>query len=109
MVHLLCVAVLMGASAAPPTPARAEPAPLIPTKVLFGNPVKASPKVSPDGKYLSWLAPDDRDVLQVWVQRRGDKDEPRAVTRDKRQGITSYGWIYAADTLVYEQDRDGDE
>lgn len=38
-------------------PARAELPPLIPRQVLFGNPVKASPLVSPDGKQLAYLAP----------------------------------------------------
>src|SRR5262249_22672935 len=31
-------------------------APLIPRKLLFGNPDKAGAKISPDGKMLSWLA-----------------------------------------------------
>ena len=39
---------------------------LIPRKVLFGNPDKASPRISPDGKQLSYLAPVD-GVMNVWV------------------------------------------
>jgi len=31
--------------------------PLIPREVLFGNPDKAMPKVSHDGKHLAFLAP----------------------------------------------------
>ena len=46
--------------------AAAEPTPLIPRDVLFGNPDKASPKISPDGKRLAYLAPDE-GVLHVWV------------------------------------------
>jgi len=30
--------------------------PLIPRKVLFGNPEKENAKMSPDGRYISWLA-----------------------------------------------------
>src|SRR5207245_2797475 len=45
----------------------AEPA-LIPRKALFGNPVKAGPQISPDGKTLAYIAPDGKDVLQVWVR-----------------------------------------
>lgn len=33
----------------------AELPPLIPREVLFGNPDKASPKISPDGKRLAYL------------------------------------------------------
>ena len=48
--------------------ARAELPTLIPREVLFGNPVQTSPRISPDGKRLSYLAPDKNNVLQVWVQ-----------------------------------------
>jgi dipeptidyl aminopeptidase/acylaminoacyl peptidase len=81
---------------------------LIPRKVLFGNPVKASPAISPDGKHLSYLAPDDRNVLQVWVQTVG-KDDARRVTDDKKRGIRIHMWAFAPDTLLYLQDDDGDE
>jgi dipeptidyl aminopeptidase/acylaminoacyl peptidase len=87
---------------------RAELPTLIPRKVLFGNPVKASPQVAPDGKRLSYLAPDDRDVLQVWVQTVG-KDDARKVTADEKRGIRMHLWTYAPDTLLYLQDKDGNE
>src|SRR5581483_6228708 len=89
-------------------PARAQLPPLIPRKVLFGNPVKASPRLSPDGKHLAYLAPDEKDVLQVWVQTIG-KDDARKVTADKKRGIRTHMWTYAPDTLLYLQDNDGDE
>ena len=31
--------------------------PLIPREILFGNPDKASPRLSPDGRLLAYLAP----------------------------------------------------
>jgi dipeptidyl aminopeptidase/acylaminoacyl peptidase len=89
-------------------PARAELPPLIPRKVLFGNPVKSSPQIAPDGKRLAYLAPDDKNVLQVWVQTVG-KDDARKVTADKHRGIHIFMWTYAPDTLIYLQDSDGDE
>ncbi len=89
-------------------PARAQLPPLIPRKVLFGNPVKTSPQIAPDGKRLAYIAPDDKDVLQVWVQSVG-KDDARKVTADKKRGIRTFAWTYADDTLVYLQDNDGDE
>src|SRR6516164_8388873 len=88
--------------------ARAELPPLIPRKTIFGNPVKTGPQISPDGKYLSWIAPDDKDVLQVWVQTIG-KDDAKKVTADKKRGIRIHEWSYAPDTLLYLQDHDGDE
>jgi len=73
----------------PPPPIGAQLPPLIPRKVLFGNPTRANPLISPDGKHLSYLAPDKNDVLQVWVQTVG-KDDARQVTADKKRGIRSY-------------------
>ncbi len=92
----------------PARPARAELPPLIPREVLFGNPVKASPHISPDGKRLTYLAPDSKNVLQVWVQTLG-KDDARQVTSDKKRGIRMHLWTYKPDTLLYLQDNDGDE
>jgi dipeptidyl aminopeptidase/acylaminoacyl peptidase len=93
---------------APAVTVRADQPPLIPRKVLFGNPTKASPEISPDGKHLSFLAPDDRNVLQVWVRTVG-KDDAHRVTDDKKRGIRIHAWAYAPDTLLYMQDHDGDE
>ena len=89
-------------------PARAELPPLIPRKVLFGNPVKTSPQIAPDGKRLAYLAPDNKDVLQVWVRTAGKEDD-RKMTADKKRGIRMFLWTYAPDTLLYLQDNDGDE
>ena len=87
---------------------RAEQPPLIPRKVLFGNPVKASPQISPDGKQLAYLAPDEKNVLQVWVQTVGGQDA-RKVTDDKKRGIRIFHWTFAPNTLLYSQDHEGDE
>jgi dipeptidyl aminopeptidase/acylaminoacyl peptidase len=108
MPRLLLVAVTLGGLLLPAAPVRADLPPLIPRQVLFGNPVKASPQIAPDGQRLAYLAPDAHDVLQVWVQTLG-KDDARQVTRDKKRGIRIHFWAYAPDTLLYLQDADGDE
>jgi dipeptidyl aminopeptidase/acylaminoacyl peptidase len=92
----------------PLAPVRSEPQPPIPCRVLFGTPVKSSPQISPDGKHLAYLAPDEKNVLQVWVQTLG-KDDAMPVTAEMKRGIISYTWTYAPDTLLYIQDNDGDE
>jgi hypothetical protein len=60
--------------------------PLIPRQVLFGNPDKASPRLSPDGTLLSFLAPVD-GVLNLWVGPSGDVGSARPVTDDRDRGI----------------------
>jgi dipeptidyl aminopeptidase/acylaminoacyl peptidase len=86
----------------------AELPPLIPRAVLFGNPEKASPQLSPDGKYLAYIAPDAKDIQQVWVRTIG-KDDDRALTGDKKRGIRTYLWTFDGEQLIYLQDNDGDE
>lgn len=80
---------------------------LIPKKVLFGNPTIASVKISPDGKYISYLAPHN-GVLNVFV-KSVDKDDARVVTADTYRGIRAYFWLYDNKTIVYQQDKGGDE
>ena len=58
---------------------------LIPRDVLFGNPEKAAPAISPDGSRLAFLAP-VQGVLNVWVGTVGG-DDYRPVTRDTDRGI----------------------
>jgi dipeptidyl aminopeptidase/acylaminoacyl peptidase len=103
----LAVAGLLAAAAAPAV-LRAELPPLIPRDVLFGNPERTNPQISPDGKKLAWLAPDKKNVLQVWVKTIG-KDDDKIVTADKKRGIRQYFWTEGSKALVYAQDLDGDE
>jgi dipeptidyl aminopeptidase/acylaminoacyl peptidase len=88
--------------------AAAELPPLIPRELLLGNPERANPTISPDGKSLAWLAPDAKGTLQVWVQRLGMQD-PHTVTADRRRGIWFYGWAWDSKTILFLQDSDGDE
>ncbi|HEY9847032.1 MAG TPA: hypothetical protein V6D03_12670, partial [Candidatus Caenarcaniphilales bacterium] len=82
--------------------------PLIPRDILFGNPERANPKISPDGNYLTYIAPDENNVLQVWIRTVGQQDD-RMLTADKKRGIRIYFWTYNAQQLIYLQDADGDE
>jgi dipeptidyl aminopeptidase/acylaminoacyl peptidase len=88
-----------------PTPSTV---PLIPREVLFGNPEKISPELSPDGRYLAYIAPDSKNVLQVWL-RVISQDHDQVLTADPKRGIRSYFWTYEPDKLIYAQDTDGDE
>src|SRR5689334_7909022 len=61
------------------TGAVAELPPLIPRALLVGDPVRAAPTISPDGKRLAYLARDRRGILTLWVQTI-EKDDDRPVT-----------------------------
>ncbi len=82
--------------------------PLIPRELLFGNPERTAPQISPDGKRIAWLQPDKNNVLQVWIKTVGGSDE-KMVTADKKRGIRRYFWAEDNAHLMYLQDADGDE
>jgi len=90
------------------TQSRADLPPLIPRDILFGNPERANPRISPDGKHLAWLAPDSKNVLQVWVKPLEAK-EGKIVTHDKKRGIRNYSWAPNSNAILYQQDTEGDE
>jgi dipeptidyl aminopeptidase/acylaminoacyl peptidase len=81
---------------------------LIPRELLFGNPDRASPRISPDGKRIAYLAPDG-GVLNVWVAPADAPTDAKVITRDRKRGIRRFLWAYTSEHVVYLQDRDGDE
>ncbi|HEY4239578.1 MAG TPA: S9 family peptidase [Kofleriaceae bacterium] len=102
----------------PPSPAPAPPSAepvavghprndLIPRSVLFGNPERAALRISPDGRWLAWLAPVD-GVLQIWVAPFAHPETPSPVTNAARP-IHSFQWTYATNTLLFAQDTAGEE
>jgi dipeptidyl aminopeptidase/acylaminoacyl peptidase len=82
--------------------------PLIPREILFGNPERNNPQISPNGKYLSYIAPDKNNVRQLWLRTFGAHDD-RQLTHEKTHGIRHYTWTYAPGKLIYAQDSAGDE
>ena len=80
---------------------------LIPRSVLFGNPERSSPQISPDGTMLGYLAP-DHGVLNVWVRTLGQTDD-RVITKDRKRGIRNFSWQYDSKNILYTQDQGGDE
>lgn len=102
------VALALAAQAAPSAADRIAGTELIARDALFGNPERANVQISPDGKYLSWVAAVD-GVLNVWVAPADNPSQARAVTQDKARGIRSYFWSYHPDTLLYLRDSGGDE
>ncbi|MEQ1502406.1 MAG: S9 family peptidase [Myxococcota bacterium] len=75
--------------------------------MLFGNPERALGAISPDGRWLAYLAPRD-GVMNVWVAPVADPDAARPVTDDRR-GVREFAFAYLADTILFPQDADGDE
>jgi dipeptidyl aminopeptidase/acylaminoacyl peptidase len=86
---------------------------LIPLPVLFGNPERVSPSISPDGTQLAWIAPRD-GVLNVWLAPVTAADgvdlaAAQVVTDDTDRGIRQFAWAHDGRHLLYVQDTGGDE
>ena len=102
MKRLLLLLLLFAASAQAGLPA------LVPREVLFGNPQRLDPQISPDGSQLSWLAPDKNGVLNVWVSTI-EGASPHPVTNEPGYPIHYYGWAADGKRILYLHDNNGDE
>ena len=86
-----------------------EPLPLVPREVLFGNPDKVQPRISPDGLRLAYIAP-HLGVLNVFVGEIGaDPDGFEPVTADTDRGIRAFFWAHDNQHILYTRDKGGDE
>lgn len=82
--------------------------PLIPRDHLFGNPSRAQGKISPDGTWLSWLAPLD-GTLNIWLAPRANPDDAKAITNSTDRPIRDHFWAPDGKSVGYIQDKGGDE
>ncbi|HEU4587931.1 MAG TPA: S9 family peptidase [Gemmatimonadales bacterium] len=87
--------------------AYAQEPPLIPRRILFGTPERSSPRLSPDGERVAYLAI-DAGVLNVWVRTLGRNDD-RPVTAERGRPIRRFAWRGDSRHILYQQDTDGDE
>ncbi|MEY2936419.1 MAG: hypothetical protein RL033_7168, partial [Pseudomonadota bacterium] len=97
------------ASAGSPTAVapRAD-ATLLPRQLIFGNPDRGGPRLSPNGKQLAWLAPKN-GVMNVFVAPTRDLAQARPVTDEKQRPVPSFGWTNDSARLLYGMDKNGDE
>ena len=82
--------------------------PLIPRAALFGNPVRTQARLSPDGRYLSFLAPRD-GVMNVWLAQPAALAAAKPITNDRKRGIRQHLWAEDARHVLFLQDEGGDE
>jgi dipeptidyl aminopeptidase/acylaminoacyl peptidase len=88
--------------------AATTPAPLIERTKLFGNPSRAAGRISPDGKWLSWLAPRD-GVMNIWIAPVADPTKAKVLTTEKIRPIRAYFWAPDASMILFINDKGGDE
>src|SRR5262245_33748182 len=97
---LLFSVVLVGSAPADELP------PLIPCATFTHANRRDRPSLSPDGKWIAYLAPVD-GVANIWVRPvEGGKD--RALTAEKIR-VAFYWWQGDGEHLLYLRDQAGDE
>jgi hypothetical protein len=103
------VALLIASSAvlAAPLPPRTD-APLISRAKFFGNPSQVRGLLSPDGNWLSWIAPRD-GVLNVWVAPASEPSKARPLTAEKTRPIFLHVWAPDSSMILFVNDKGGDE
>jgi dipeptidyl aminopeptidase/acylaminoacyl peptidase len=81
--------------------------PLIPRDVLFGNPERVSPRISPDGSKIAYIAPRD-GVMNVHLRTVGQADD-RPLTGETERPVRAFYWAENGRYILYPQDTRGDE
>lgn len=81
---------------------------LIPRKVIFGNPERTAPMLSPDGSKIAFTAAVD-GVLNIWVGPTDDIEAAKPITQEKRRPIMKYWWARNGTHILYMQDQRGNE
>lgn len=83
--------------------------PLIDREVFFGDPEIAAARISPDGRFISFVKTNNGQ-MNIWVKKR---EEPFSaavpLTADSARPITNYFWSRDSRYVLYVHDRGGDE
>ncbi|CAN7561604.1 S9 family peptidase [Phenylobacterium sp. LjRoot164] len=90
------------------TAVNAAAAPLIERTKFFGNPVRTAGRISPDGKWLAFIAPRD-GVLNIWVAPVADPANARPLTAETQRPIRAYYWAPDSRQILFINDKGGDE
>jgi dipeptidyl aminopeptidase/acylaminoacyl peptidase len=103
-----CRAAQSDANGSAPAVTSEADVPLIPRRLIFGNPEKTGPVLSDDGKQVAFRAPVN-GVMNVWVAPVDNLDAARAVTDDTTRGIQQFFWASTSNHIIYLKDKGGDE
>jgi dipeptidyl aminopeptidase/acylaminoacyl peptidase len=89
-------------------PGDQEP-PLIDREVFFDDPLISGGRLSPDGRFVSFLSPYE-GTRNIWVKTiDASFDDALPVTSDTLRPIRSYFWTRDGRFILYVQDKGGDE
>lgn len=99
-IHLIIFTMIMNMSVIAQKPE------IIPLEDFFKNPERTSYNISPDGKYISFMAPYE-SRMNIFVQKTGS-DKVTRLTSETKRDIAGYYWANNT-RLLYINDNGGDE
>ncbi len=108
ILSVLLIAAFSSSAYAQASAAPLASTPLIERTKFFGNPTKAGSKISPDGKWLSWMAPRD-GVMNVWVAPLADLSKAKPLTAEAKRPIRATFWSPDSKQVLFINDKGGDE
>ena len=82
--------------------------PIIPRKLLLGNPSTLDPKLSPDGCFLAWLAPVGA-VMNIWVAPTDAIASARPLINMGGRPPIWHAWSADGHFVLFLKDENGDE
>jgi dipeptidyl aminopeptidase/acylaminoacyl peptidase len=106
--HLALILAVLTLTAFMPTSHAAQPA-LIDRDLFFGEVAISGARISPDGRYLSFLKP-YKGTRNIWVKGANEPfSAARPLSAETTRPIRNYFWSRDSKYLLYAQDAGGDE
>lgn len=81
---------------------------VIPRAALFGDPERAQARISPDGRWISWVAPWN-GVLNVWLAPVEELTAARPLTRERERDVTRHHWAWDSQSILFPKAPGEDE
>jgi dipeptidyl aminopeptidase/acylaminoacyl peptidase len=91
-------------------PQQADLPPLIPLEYIYASPLATDPELSPDGQWLTYLAPAGKDnALNIWIGPVNNSFPVRPLTAEGPWDMASGQFQWTADSqyVLYLYDRGG--
>ena len=85
-----------------------EETPVIDRAIFFGNPTIAGGKLSPNGKYVTFMK-EYNGIMNVWVKGFDESFDQARLLTDSESPIPGYFWTEDSKYVLFVNDKDGDE
>jgi dipeptidyl aminopeptidase/acylaminoacyl peptidase len=82
--------------------------PLIDRDIFFGNPEITSPKLSPDGQYITFMK-QYNGILNLWIKKFDQAFEQAIPLTASERPSYGYFWTYDSSRILFLIDKGGDE